>query len=147
MDNYLEQGRNITTALNELEKFFIEIIALQNLLINKLDTFLDSSTKYKASNYQEIYHISNSEYLVSWFNISIAIFYKTKRKLTDDRAYRFINFQFSFSDKSVAIPNQIGRPLIHINSSDMRHDSEWFIKYPIDEILYFETFAKFPKIP
>ena len=52
MDNYLEQGRNITTALNELEKFFIEIIALQNLLINKLDTFLDSSTKYKASNYQ-----------------------------------------------------------------------------------------------
>lgn len=94
MDNYLEQGRNITTALNELEKFFIEIIALQNLLINKLDTFLDSSTKYKASNYQEIYHISNSEYLVSWFNISIAIFYKTKRKLTDDRAIGLLTFNF-----------------------------------------------------
>ena len=142
MDNYLEQGRNITTALNELEKFFIEIIALQNLLINTLDTFLDSSTKFKASNHKESYHISNSSYLFPWGNISIAIFDKTKRKLTekltDDQAYRFINFQFSFSDESVAIPNQIDRPLIHISSSGIRYDSEWFIKYPIDEILYFD---------
>ncbi len=47
MDNYLEQGRNITTALNELDKFFIEIDVLKNLLINTLDKFLDSSTNLK----------------------------------------------------------------------------------------------------
>lgn len=138
MDNYLEQGRNITTALNELDKFFIEINALKYLLINTLDKFLDSSTKFKASNHKESYHYSNSGYLVPWCNISIAIFDKKRRKLTDDLAYRFINFQFSFSDESVAIPNQIDRPLIHISSSGIRHDSEWFIKYPIEEILYFD---------
>ena len=55
MDNYLEQGRNITTALNELNKFFIEIDVLKDLLINTLDKFLNSSTKFKASNHQEIY--------------------------------------------------------------------------------------------
>ena len=119
MDNYLEQGRNITTALNELDKFFIEIDALKYLLINTLDKFLDSSTKFKASNHKESRHLSNSGYLVPWCNISIAIFDKKRRKLTDDLAYRFINFQFSFSDESVAIPNQIDRPLIHISSSGM----------------------------
>lgn len=57
MDNYLEQGRNITTALNELDKFFIEINALKYLLINTLDKFLDSSTKFKASNHKESHHL------------------------------------------------------------------------------------------
>jgi hypothetical protein len=76
MDNYLEQGRNITTALNELDKFFIEIDILKFLLISTLDKFLDSSTKFKASNYKESRHISNSGYLVPWCNISIAIFDK-----------------------------------------------------------------------
>jgi len=52
MDNYLEQGRNITTALNELDNFFIEIDVLKDLLINTLDKFLNSSTKFKASNHQ-----------------------------------------------------------------------------------------------
>lgn len=140
MDSILEQGKNITSALNELEKFFIEINALKILLKEKLNTFLDDSLEFKISNQEEITFYSDSTWLFPWCNMSIAIFGKRKINLDDYNAHRIINFQLSFSGESVAIPNQANRPLIHVSSSGIRYNEEWFIKYPIDRKLYFDEF-------
>lgn len=137
MDSILEQGKNITSALNELEKFFIEINALKILLKEKLNTFLDDSLEFKISNQEEITFYSDSTWLFPWCNMSIAIFGKRKINLDDYNAHRIINFQLSFSGESVAIPNQTNRPLIHVTSSGFRHNKEeFYIRYPIDVPYY-----------
>lgn len=140
MNSIIDQGKNITSALNELEKFFIEVNSLQILLKDKLDKFLDTSIKFKAYNQEESFCFSDSNWLFPWYNISIAIFGKRKTNLEDCNANRIINFQLSFSGESVAIPNQVNRPLIHVSSSSIRYNEEWFIKYPIDRKLYFDEF-------
>ena len=73
MNSIIDQGKNITSALNELEKFFIEVNSLQILLKDKLDKFLDTSIKFKAYNQEESFCFSDSNWLFPWYNIRIAM--------------------------------------------------------------------------
>lgn len=141
MNSNIQQGVAISRALNELEKFFQEVEALRRLLSEQLNDFLSNSTEFKIGDIDYICTESESTWLFPWDNLSIAIFEKKTRKLIDDKAHRFINFQFSFFGESTAIPDQQARPILHVSSSGVRHClDDFYVRYPIDRNWYFDDF-------
>ncbi len=131
--SHKQQSYAISLALNELEKFAVEVDSLMELVQTKFATIFSDSKTYKLGDIVFETAVTDSGWFYEWKGFSAPVM--TKKSSVNAKGH--LSFQFSFTGASTQnqlnpdFPN--GMPLVHVSFfGGAINDDNIHMFFPID---------------
>lgn len=132
MKEMKSQAECITNAINELEKFAVEVENLRTILANKVNHILDGNGHWKVDKIEECSYVNNLQCFYKWHSICLPLLEPREHK-----PKHHLNYQISYAGESVAIPGMVHRPLVHVLFWTYEICENNFFAYPLKIEDYF----------